>query len=442
MFLNNINGGDTMKKIHFKASDCWINDPNGFIWYKGQYHLFYQCFPYSTEWGRMHWGHAVSKDLVNWDEKGIALFPSKTNDRSGCFSGSATEYNDKMYLYYTGVNYIEEDPENINNYLNDNFISAQLMITSEDGMTFDNISDKKTVIPPIEDKNIGDKTHTRDPKVWRGKDAWYMVLGSTLNQKGRLLFYKSEDLQNWEYFNFTEKENLGWMWECPDYFEVDGAGVTVFSPMGFLNDGKVYDSASICMLSSFDETNGEMQLSDTYQFFDYGIDLYAPQSTTDKDGNCVIIAWARMPEAVNGKWNGMMCIPRIVEVKNNHICFKPHKNVKNSFKKKIDFPSQAEKSGYMIKTSLKNGESINIGGYIIKCENKKIIADRTAVFPKGNFRYISETPETNEKNELGIYVDSNLIEIYVNNGEYVITNVVYNITDEIQGNNYSIYTTE
>lgn len=74
-----------MQDIHFKAPNCWINDPNGFIWYKGQYHLFYQCFPYAPQWGRMHWGHAVSKDLVNWEEKGIALYPTKTDDRSGCF---------------------------------------------------------------------------------------------------------------------------------------------------------------------------------------------------------------------------------------------------------------------------------------------------------------------------------------------------------------------
>lgn len=103
-----------MQKIHFKAPNCWINDPNGFIWYQGQYHLFYQCFPYAPQWGRMHWGHAVSKDLVNWEEKGIALYPTKTDDRSGCFSGSAVEQDGTMYLYYTGVNYLEEDPENIN----------------------------------------------------------------------------------------------------------------------------------------------------------------------------------------------------------------------------------------------------------------------------------------------------------------------------------------
>lgn len=429
-----------MQKIHFKAPNCWINDPNGFIWYKGWYHLFYQCFPYSAHWGRMHWGHAVSKDLVNWEEKGIALFPSKTDDRSGCFSGSAIEYKDKMYIYYTGVNYTEEDPENINCCINDAFTAAQLMITSEDGMKFDNITDKKTVIPPIEDKKIGDKNHTRDPKVWRGKDAWYMVLGSTVDKNGRLLFYKSSDLKTWQYLNYCEKDGFGWMWECPDFFEIDGKGVTIFSPMGFFNDGNGYDSVAVCMLSSFDENTGKMELSENYQLFDYGIDLYAPQSTTDKDGNRVVIAWARMPEAViteKGEWCGMMCIPRIVDVKNNHVYIRPHTNVKNSFVTKLSAP---KKSGYMLKTTLKNGESINVGGYVIKRENDKITTDRSKVFNiKGNYRLIAETPVINEGYELEIYVDEHLVEVFINNGEYVISNVVYGLTEEITGKNYDLY---
>lgn len=429
-----------MQKIHFKAPNCWINDPNGFIWYKGWYHLFYQCFPYSAHWGRMHWGHAVSKDLVNWEEKGIALFPSKTDDRSGCFSGSAIEYKDKMYIYYTGVNYTEEDPENINCCINDTFTAAQLMITSEDGMKFDNITDKKTVIPPIEDKKIGDKNHTRDPKVWRGKDAWYMVLGSTVDKNGRLLFYKSSDLKTWQYLNYCEKDGFGWMWECPDFFEIDGKGVTIFSPMGFFDDGNGYDSVAVCMLSSFDENTGKMELSENYQLFDYGIDLYAPQSTTDKDGNRVVIAWARMPEAViteKGEWCGMMCIPRIVDVKNNHVYIRPHTNVKNSFVTKLSAP---KKSGYMLKTTLKNGESINVGGYVIKRENDKITTDRSEVFNiKGNYRLIAETPVINDGYELEIYVDEHLVEVFINNGEYVISNVVYGLTEEITGKNYDLY---
>ena len=102
-----------VNQIHLKAPGNWINDPNGFIYYKGMYHLFYQYFPYAPQWGTMHWGHAVSKDLTNWEHCGIALFPTKYEDQNGCFSGSAVEKNGKLYLYYTGVHYDKINPENI-----------------------------------------------------------------------------------------------------------------------------------------------------------------------------------------------------------------------------------------------------------------------------------------------------------------------------------------
>lgn len=425
--------------VHLKAPVGWINDPNGFIYCKGEYHLFYQHFPYAPIWGRMHWGHAVSKDLIHWEHKGIALYPSKTDDRSGCFSGSAVEHNGKMYLYYTGVNYSEENPENIN--ISDVFTSAQLMITSDDGINFDNINNKRTIISPITDKNIGCKNHTRDPKVWRGKDAWYMVLGSTADNKGRLLFYKSHDLENWTYINFAEKDGLGWMWECPDYFETDGRGVLIFSPMGIINDGKKYSDVSICMLADFSEKDCSMKLSDNYTLLDYGQDLYAPQSTTDENGRRVAAAWARMPEPVDDKWSGMFCIPRVVEVRNDHIYFRPHPDAAGLFAKKISAVSEAGESGYKISMELKNGDSINIGGYILERKNDRIYADRSAVFAgHTEIRCRFETPEIHEGEHLDIYVDPNLIEVYINDGEYVVSNTVYGLSDEIQAENYELYT--
>ena len=88
-----------MQKIHVKPNNNWMNDPNGFIYYGGKYHLFYQYFPYMPEWGTMHWGHAVSEDLVHWEHLGVALFPSKDYDRNGVFSGTALEKDGKLFLY-------------------------------------------------------------------------------------------------------------------------------------------------------------------------------------------------------------------------------------------------------------------------------------------------------------------------------------------------------
>ena len=137
------------QKLHLKAPDNWVNDPNGFIYYKGYYHLFYQYFPYGPRWGTMHWGHAVSRDLVNWEHKGLALYPSRREDQNGCFSGSAVEYQGKLYLAYTGVRYEAVNPEDPHTCLEDQFESAQLMISSEDGFHFDNQKDKEVIIRPL-----------------------------------------------------------------------------------------------------------------------------------------------------------------------------------------------------------------------------------------------------------------------------------------------------
>ena len=421
--------------LHLKAPGNWINDPNGFIYYNGIYHMFYQHFPYAPEWGTMHWGHAVSKDLVNWEHRGVALYPTKYEDQNGCFSGSALEYNGKMYLYYTGVHYHKPDPENVHMCLEEQFESAQMMITSEDGFHFDNLRDKQVVIPALSDASVGDRTHTRDPKVWRGKDAWYMILGSSdRRKKGKLLIYKSDNLYDWIFFAETSKnEQYGWMWECPDYFEVDGCGVLSLSPMGVMSDGKKEANQAVCVRADFDEETGKMEISDEFNFFDYGLDLYAAQSTTDELGRRTVIAWLRMPEAVDGKWNGMYCLPRLVQVRDGHICFPVHPHIKAQFIKEIASPKEAEKSGYCIQADLPEGASLNVGGYQIFRMGNHTCTDRSAVFAgHEDYRMQFETPEIKNGRHLDIYVEEHLIEVFVNDGEYVISNAVYGLNSELR----------
>lgn len=411
-------------ELHLKAPKGWINDPNGFIYYGGRYHLFYQHFPYAPVWGRMHWGHAVSNDLTNWQHLDTALFPSKTDDCDGCFSGSAIEHEGRLHLFYTGVRYDMPDPQNINCCLNDKFTAAQLHIVSPDGYKFDNFDGKTTIIPPIDKPDTGDRNHTRDPKVWQGSDGmFYMVLGSTANSRGRLLFYKSGNLENWEYFNFTSADGLGWMWECPDYFKVNDSDILLFSPMG-IKEG----NQTVCTMVNFNEKNCEMKISGNYQFFDYGLDLYAAQSTLDKDGRRIVIAWLRMPEPMKDNTIGMYCMPRVCEAKGRHIYFRPHPDVKNKFTRKIDSPEKI----YMIKASLPEGKKINIGGFIIQCKNNRITTDRSKVI-RGHSRLknICETPELTGGSDVEVYVDENIIEVFINSGEYVITNAVYDLKNEI-----------
>jgi len=140
-----------------------------------------------------------------------------------------------------------------------------------------------------------------------------------------------------------------------------------------------------------------------------------------------------MPEAVDGKWQGMMSIPRVVEVQNNKLYFRVHPNVQEAYTKEIFSPKEAVDAGYRLCFSLQDGEEVNVGGYRISRQGKRICTDRSALykaFPQ--FRTEFATPELEDGFELEVYVDSNLIEVFVNHGEAVISNTVYQLGNEIE----------
>ena len=422
------------QRLHLKAPDNWVNDPNGFIYYKGYYHLFYQYFPYGPRWGTMHWGHAVSRDLVSWEHRDLALYPTMREDQNGCFSGSAVEEDGKLYLIYTGVRYEVVNPEDPHTCLDDQFESAQLMISSEDGFHFDNENGKKVIIPPITDPAIGDRTHTRDPKVWKSGDHWYLVLGSTVGEKyGEVLFYRSDDLHTWTYVDKAFKgPEYGWMWECPDYFETKGGKVLILSAMGFLKNGEKEKNQSICFHVEFDQSSCRIEIPDTYQFLDCGLDLYAPQTTLDAEGRRILSAWVRMPKVTDEGWIGMFCTPRVVEVRDGHIFFPMHPNVRAAYSEEIPAGSQRAKDGYLVSLDLEDGEELDVGGFVIRREGDRICTDRSAVFPSFPGAHLrSETPALKGGCHLDVVVDKDLVEVFVNEGECVISNAVYGLEDKI-----------
>ena len=150
---------------HVMAKSGWINDPNGFCYFKGYYHIFYQHHPYSADWGPMHWGHARSKDLVHWEDLPIALTPGSKEDKDGCFSGSAIVKDDTLYLFYTGHHYYgDNDPEH--------FWQNQNMAYSIDGVNFTKYEHNPVIASEPEDNTH----HFRDPKVWEDNGKYYMIL--------------------------------------------------------------------------------------------------------------------------------------------------------------------------------------------------------------------------------------------------------------------------
>lgn len=422
--------------LHLHAPDHWINDPNGFLYYQREYHLFYQYFPYADAWGTMHWGHAVSRDLVHWEHKGIALFPTIREDQNGCFSGCAVEQEGDMVLFYTGVRYLTPNPRNIHVSLDGKMESNQLTIRSADGFAFDNWAGKKVVIPAITDPAVGDVSDTRDPKVWKGKHGWYLLLGSTVNRQGRVLLYESKDLIHWEYRSQAglEDSRYGWMWECPNYVEAPGGEVLLVSAMDFCPENQKPDSVVACFPVHFSEASGTMKISPQYQLLDYGRDLYAPQTTLDAQGLPVLVAWVRMPTPTEEGWIGMFSAPRRVQVREGHVSFSLHPNIRQACSCPISHPSQAFSAGYRVECTLKEGEWVNLGGFEIACRDGRICTDRTKVYPQqGVGPLLCQTPMLNCF-EIEVLVEDHLVEVFVNDGEYTITNAVYGLHRDWSGN--------
>ncbi|MEE0967370.1 MAG: glycoside hydrolase family 32 protein [Bacilli bacterium] len=431
-------------KLHFTPIKNWMNDPNGFIYFKGYYHLFYQHFPYDVKWGTMHWGHKISKDFIHWEDKGIALYPSKDFDRNGCFSGSAIEVNNKMYLYYTAVVYTKLNPDNIH-VSGDSFLASQAMFISEDGIHFDS-NTKRVVIPTFDkDDKIGHWHNTRDPKVWKEDDTYYMVIGSQYadgkKMKGQILIYTSNDALNWQYKNRLINPTIdSHMWECPDIFKINDKRILIMSPEDTLKDGINYPSHASWSFIDFNKDTCESHMTSELQYLDYGLDLYAPTSTIDEYGNRVVVAWLRMSEAVDNEWIGMFTLPRVVTIKNNHVCFHVHPHVDKLFKDEVDSFTNIEP--LKISVDLKEGSYLNIGGYQITYEDGCVHTNREKVFTdvsklfnkKSNIGKKFSTPLLKNGNHIDIYVDANVIEIYINNGEYVLTNIVYGMNDDFEYN--------
>ncbi len=291
-------------RYHFTAPANWINDPNGLIHWRGTYHLFYQYNPFGSLWGNMHWGHAISTDLVHWRHLPIALAPAPGGpDANGCFSGCAVDNGDHVLLMYTGVG-VE---------------GAQLpciATSSDDLLQTWTKSDRNPVIagPPPDLETIFFRDHT----VWQEDDTWYQGNGSGIVGKGgAVLVYRSADLLSWEYMHplavgderQTEPFRTGTGWECPDFFAIDGKhGLIVAShDNGGLNvawmTGRYEDS-----------TLSPSRLG----LVDAGPSFYAPQSFFDANGRRLMFGWLRErrsdDEQVHAGWSGTMTLPRILHI--------------------------------------------------------------------------------------------------------------------------------
>lgn len=323
-------GEEERPDFHLSARTGWMNDPNGFSYYNGKYHMFYQYHPYESKWGPMHWGHAASEDLLHWEYLPAALAPDESYDRDGCFSGSAVTLPDgRQLLMYTGVEKKHQT--------NDIYCDVQTQcIAVGDGIDYEKYAGN----PVLDEKNLPEgcsRFDFRDPKLWQKKDGTYRcVVGSRpADGSGQILLFSSPDGFHWDFQKvlIENKNRFGKMWECPDLFELDGKWILLTSPQDMLPKDFEYHNGNgtLCLIGDFDEETDTF--TEEYdQSVDYGIDFYAPQTILTPDGRRVMIGWMQNWDtcsirAQEEPWFGQMSLPRELSLKNGRLCQKPIREV-------------------------------------------------------------------------------------------------------------------
>jgi len=325
--------------FHLSPRTGWMNDPNGLSWYGGKYHLFYQYFPYDTHWGPMHWGHAVSRDLLHWTYLPAALAPDEVYDRDGCFSGSALILPDGRHmLMYTGV--VRERQAN-GGYAE---IQTQCLAVG-DGIDY--IKYEKN--PVLDEKDLPEgcsRYDFRDPKLWQEEDGTYRCIAGnrSADGSGQILLFSSPDGFKWHYKKVLaeNRDRFGKMWECPDFFPLDGKWVLLTSPQDMMPSGFEYHNGNgtLCLIGDYNRETEDFT-EELNQSIDYGIDFYAPQTILTRDGRRVMIGWMQNWDTCSHRethekgWFGQMSLPRELSIKNGRLYQTPIRELESMRQNKI-----------------------------------------------------------------------------------------------------------
>lgn len=294
-------------RYHFLPPANWLNDPNGVGQWQGQYHLFYQYNPEGAFHHRIHWGHALSSDLVHWQHLPVALTPTPDGpDADGCWSGCLVDDHGVPTLIYTGMR-LEDGVK----------VQRTCLATSSDNL----LTWNKHPTAIIEQVSSGlDVLGFRDHCVWRENDSWYQVIGSGIRDVGgAALLYRSADLRAWEYVqpvyvgDHTQHDPFwtGQVWECPDLFPLGDKHLLVVSVWS--DAGLHY---CVCYLGTFAEHSFTPE---RVSKLDAGPSFYAPQSMRDEQGRRLMWGWlreGRTPEVQRASgWSGVMSLPRLFELR-------------------------------------------------------------------------------------------------------------------------------
>jgi beta-fructofuranosidase len=289
---------DSLRPIyHVTASSRFINDPNGPVYFAGEYHIFFQHLPF---WGdSVHnkpvWGHAASRDMVHWYHLPIALAPTPgTYDSEAIASGSCVIHNGLPTIIYTGV-----EPQ------------TQCLAVSHDSLR-SWTKDPSNPVLPAPPSLEGLRDGFRDPFVWREGDNWRMLVGSAFqNTGGTVLLYESADLHKWEFLGplCTGMGELCIQWECPAFFKLGDKHVLIVSPLYSNQPGL----RAMVKYSTGNYSNNRFTPG-AWKPVDLGgpTVFYAPNSFMDPAGRRILWGWIMADRPPQAGWWGSLSIPRVI----------------------------------------------------------------------------------------------------------------------------------
>lgn len=432
-------------QYHFSPPTNWMNDPNGMVYYEGEYHLFYQYYPDGNTWGPMHWGHAISTDMVHWQHLPIALYPDSLGY---IFSGSAVidwkntsglGKNGKPALVaiYTYHNMAGEKAGKID------FQTQGIAYSINKGRTWEKYQGNPVL------KNPGIKDF-RDPKVvWHeGSQSWVMALAA----KDKVQFYSSPDLINWTFRSDFHPEwaAYGGVWECPDLFPISTqAGKEKWVLLVSINPGAPNGgSGTQYFVGDFDGQTF-VPATSSVQWLDYGADNYAGVTWSDvpkADGRRLFIGWMSnwlyAQKLPTEKWRSAMTVPRALALQEKDGSYqlqsKPVEelNKLRTSSKQVDptniaLPSdvvEIELEGleetFQLTFSNKNGEQVVLkkqGDQIVFDRSQSGIVDFNEDFSKTHFA----PAKGRSFKKLRIYLDRSSLEFFFDDGALTLTELVF-----------------
>ncbi|WP_342562338.1 PfkB family carbohydrate kinase [Paenibacillus sp. FSL R7-0345] len=447
--------------FHFSPPDNWANDPNGLVYYKGSYHLFYQYHPYGNKWGPMHWGHAVSEDLVHWEHAPVALFP---DEHGAIFSGCCVvDWNNSSGLFEESqgglvaiFTHADTHPET-----GQPRQRQSLAYSSDEGQTWQKYQGN----PVLAEEELID---FRDPKVFWHPQSGQWIMAIVAGDHAR--FYASDNLREWSLtgeFGKEEGSHDG-VWECPDLFQlpVDDTGVSKWVLIISIGDNPDCPEGSRTQyfIGEFDgKTFINDNPADHILWLDYGRDNYAGVTWSDipeQDGRRVLIGWMSnwkyANETPTGSWRGAMTLPRALSLtsKDGSIVLTqmPVREIEQLRKESLSwkdvtvtpetpFLQQTHynlleieavldvRSGDGIYIHLKSsGQDEIIIGY--DPADKRLFTDRshsgvTDFHASFASRHGASLAAVNGQLRLQIWLDRNAVEVYADNGLVVLTDQIF-----------------